>query len=329
MKSIAFFNNKGGVGKTTLLCNLASYFALKHSQKILIIDLDPQCNSSAYVMPEEELTEILIQGKHNSIEGFFEPIRKGKGYPEDLPTIFSSRRFSVDIIIGDPKLSLREDLLSTDWAETKNGEPRGFQTTFSIRELLSRLGMYDLVLIDVGPSLGALNRAVLLAVDYFLMPLSVDIFSLMAIANIQKSVENWKSELGDAIANHKKKEGSDFEISGIPVAWNLKFLGYVTQQYRSKMVKGVKEPVVAFDKIIKEQKKELDEICDSFGRERGSANLGEVPILSSIIPMSQSAHAPVFALEARDGVVGSGYYRVAEAATIFDTISKKILEALK
>ena len=67
------------------------------------------------------------------------------------------------LIVGDPKLSIREDLLATDWAATKNGEPRGFQTTYAIKELISRLNQYDLILVDMGPSLGALNRSVLLA----------------------------------------------------------------------------------------------------------------------------------------------------------------------
>ena len=50
MKSIAFFNNKGGVGKTTLLCNLAGYLSIKCRKKILVIDADPQCNTTSYVL---------------------------------------------------------------------------------------------------------------------------------------------------------------------------------------------------------------------------------------------------------------------------------------
>lgn len=328
MKSVAFFNNKGGVGKTTLICNLAAYLAHDKKKRILIIDIDPQCNASAYVLPEAQLEEILLTNKHTSIDSFFDPIRKGKGYAEGIPTIFKSDRFGIDLIVGDPKLSLREDLLSTDWSATVNGEPRGFQTTFSIRELISRMNDYDFVFVDMGPSLGAINRAILLAVDYFIMPLSVDIFSLMAISNIIKSFENWKSDLADAISNHAKKENDNFKIAGSDVTWSLRYAGYVTQQYKSKSVKGVREPVQAFDLIITAQRQEMIKLCTIFNKDVESADLGDVPILSSIIPMSQSAHAPVFMLDSRDGIVGSGYARVAESKEIFENIGNNFLKSV-
>lgn len=198
MKSIAFFNNKGGVGKTTLLCNLAASLASKYNKRVLVIDADPQCNASAYLLPELELEKILMDDDHYSVDSFYEPIRRGHGYPEKVPSVIRSQRFNVDLIVGDPKLSIREDLIAIDWGATRNGEPRGFQTTYAFKELVCRFDDYDYVLIDMGPSLGALNRSVLLAADYFLMPLSVDIFSMMAVENIIKSLTKWKTALEDA-----------------------------------------------------------------------------------------------------------------------------------
>ena len=272
------------------------------------------------------MESILIDEHNFSLDSFYEPIRKGQGYPEQIPTIQRSERFGVDLIVGDPKLSIREDLLATDWSETRNGEPRGFQTTYAIKELLERLDKYDFVLVDMGPSLGALNRSVLLAVDYFVMPLSVDIFSLMAVQNIINSLQNWKISLEDATARHVRQEGESFSIAGKPVKWELMFAGYVMQQYRAKSKEGVRQPVEAFEQVITRQREELQKLCALFGVESDQVNLGEIPTLSSVIPMSQQAHAPIFELNAKDGIVGSQYSRVTEAGSFFHSIANKFLE---
>ncbi|ABS08700.1 ParA family protein [Shewanella baltica] len=326
MISVGFFNNKGGVGKTTLICNLAASLAAYKGMKILVIDADPQCNASAYLLQSDVLESILLDNSHYSLDSFYEPIRRGQGYPSQLPTIVKSERFNIDLIVGDPKLSIREDLLATDWAATKNGEPRGFQTTYAIKELISRLDNYDFVFVDMGPSLGALNRSVLFAVDFFLMPLSVDIFSLMAVENIIKSFENWKRGLNDGIERHLTEEGYNFQIKHEDVGWRLNFLGYVMQQYRAKTKGGVRQPVQAFERIINKQREEIKNLCAFFGVDSASVDLGEIPTLSSVVPLSQQSNAPIFALEAKDGIVGSQYTRVNEAGDYFHSISDKFIK---
>lgn len=320
MISVCFFNNKGGVGKTTLLCNMAASLAW-NKKKVLVLDADPQCNASAYLLPENMLAEMLLENKHNSIDSFFDSVRRGQGYAESIPTIVHSDRFRVDLIIGDPKLSLREDLLATDWAATRNGEPRGFQTTYAIRELISRLDDYDFVFVDMGPSLGALNRSILLAVNFFVMPLSVDIFSLMAVSNILSSLSNWKDSLNQSISRHFASEGKNFQINNVDVGWGLQFAGYVLQQYTAKRKEGVRQAVDAFERIINEQQTELVALEKFFGIEDGNLNLGEVPTLSSVVPLSQQAHAPIFDLGSKDGIVGSHYNRVAEAGDFYHQIA--------
>ena len=329
MKSIGFFNNKGGVGKTTLLCNLAGSLAIKHDKKVLVIDADPQCNASAYLLDEVQLQKILLDEKHYSVDGFYEPVRRGQGYPTDVPTVVRSERFNLDLIVGDPKLSIREDLLATDWADTRNGEPRGFQTTFAFKELISRFSDYDYVMVDMGPSLGALNRSVLLATDYFVMPLSVDIFSMMAVENIIKSISVWKTDLEDAIERLHRKENYYFQIDGVNVGWTLGFAGYVVQQYRAKKKEGIRQAVGAFETIIERQRVELAELCKFFDVDPKDADLGEVPTLSSVVPLSQQAHAPIFDLGSKDGVVGAHYTRVSEASEFFHSISERFVQRVK
>ena len=61
MKVITFFNNKGGVGKTTTIINLASYLSIYREKRVLVVDLDPQSNSTQAILPEETWLEFMIQ----------------------------------------------------------------------------------------------------------------------------------------------------------------------------------------------------------------------------------------------------------------------------
>lgn len=178
----------------------------------------------------------------------------------------------------------------------------------------------------MGPSLGALNRSILLGVNQFLMPLSVDIFSMMAVENIIKSLKSWKAALGDSIEKHMTQEGEYFEIQGQKVEWNLGFCGFVVQQYKAKSSGGQRQAVAAFERIIQKQKQELEVLCGFFNESSSDVDLGEIPTLSSVVPLSQQAHAPIFELASKDGVVGSQYTRVSEAATFFHRISENLLQ---
>ena len=73
MQSIAFFNNKGGVGKTTLLCNVAAYLSTEKDKKILIVDADPQCNATQLLLDEAEVYELYDSAKSFTIHSVVHP----------------------------------------------------------------------------------------------------------------------------------------------------------------------------------------------------------------------------------------------------------------
>src|SRR5437868_10219213 len=122
-KTTCFFNNKGGVGKTTLVANLAAELALSFKAKVLVVDADPQCNLTQYVLTEDVTDEIYSSDNPNSIFSVIRPLSLGKGYESDLP-IIKSDDFGFDLIIGDPRLALQEDLLAGDWRDAKGGGMR-------------------------------------------------------------------------------------------------------------------------------------------------------------------------------------------------------------
>jgi hypothetical protein len=103
----------------------------------------------------------------------------------------------------------------------------------------------------------------------------------------------------------------------------------VMQQYKAKSKGGVREAVAAFERIIEKQKTELASLCEFFNADPHELNLGEIPTLSSVVPLSQQAHAPIFELASKDGVVGSQYTRVSEAAEFFHNISNNLLQRME
>ncbi|MGI0069850.1 MAG: ParA family protein, partial [Nitrosopumilaceae archaeon] len=166
MKSIAIFNNKGGVGKTSLLCNLAAYLALEKQKKILVIDADPQCNATQAMFSDDTISEIYERSGF-TVYDIIRPLSTGKGFSEIL-NARESQHFGLNVIPGDPRLSLTEDLLATDWNDAISGKTRGIRTTLLFVELLTRCKDYDYVFFDMGPSLGSINRSVLIAADFFI-----------------------------------------------------------------------------------------------------------------------------------------------------------------
>lgn len=328
MKSIVVFNNKGGVGKTTLLCNLASYLQLRKGKRVLIVDADPQCNATSYMFPYPQLEKIYSKSSETIYE-IIKPLQRGKGYLSgDLP-ITESPHFKLDVIPGDPHLSLSEDFLSSDWLDCKAGEYRGLQTTLLFKDLLARLKLYDYVFFDVGPSLGALNRAVLASSDFFIVPMSSDIFSLQALENISKSLNEWNNQLTSGLSEFEKKENEPFQIHGEKVNWHLKFAGYITQQYTAKTVEGKKQPVNAYEKIIRK-------IPEAFKKHLLSINpveipntrIGEITNLHSLVPLSQNSSVPIFDLKADHGVVGAHFNKVKEYEGTLSLLAKNLLSNL-
>ena len=331
MTSIVIFNNKGGVGKTTFLCNLAAFLAIKLKRKTLVIDADPQCNATVYSIPSIEVNKLYSSTRRKTINAFFDPLRRGKGYLDYKLTPMKSPRFKFSLIAGDPKLALSEDLLATDWTAGSSGDPRGLQTTLVFRDLVLRFSYYDFILFDVGPSLGAINRSVLISADYFIMPMSADIFSIMAINNISTSLKKWKRDLEKGLGDFEMEEGMPYELAGNTVKWRLQFLGYVSQQYTAKRVRGVRQPVSAYERILRKApsliKSELIKPFSSLPSDT-QYKLGEIPSLHSVVPLSQTANAPIFSLKGSDGVVGAHFAKVRDTEQIFASIVTKILRNL-
>lgn len=341
MISIAMFNNKGGVGKTTLLCNLASYLSKFENKRVLVIDADPQCNCSTYVLDNDTFYDLYYDRNGFSIEELVRPLQRGKGFiNQDGFSVIKSQEFGFSLLPGNPKFAMQEDFLSSDWADVAGKRYRGIQTTMVFFHVLSLCqNNYDYVFFDMGPSLGAINRSILLACDYFVIPMSTDIFSVLALSNIGKSIDIWRDSFNKAMddLDYREKEEIAKSLNGFRTSCSIKFLGYVEQQYITKMEKnGGQRAVKAYDKILKRLPGEIDKHVVELinGSEKKEVEpvdyrIGSIPNYYSLIPMSQNAHKPVFVLGGTDGIVGAHYQKVSDYKELIKRLTDHFLSNIE
>ena len=212
MKAIAMFNNKGGVGKTTVLCNLASWLSLNEHKKVLVIDADPQCNTTTYVLDDDEFLNVYYEKNTFTLNDIILPLKTRGAYIEkEKIEVVKSKGFGFDVVAGSPKLASSEDFLSGDWKDIKAQEIRGIRSNMLFFDLLRKCDEYDFVFFDMGPSLGAINRAILLACDYFITPMSSDLFSILALENIGLSLSEWKMTFNKVLANLNSEDREGLE----------------------------------------------------------------------------------------------------------------------
>ena len=305
--SIAFFNNKGGVGKTTLACNFAAYLA-GHGYAVTVADCDPQSNATQLLL-EESVWESIYEDRDNSerrtLLRALRHIRAGDSGVETDLQFYESNRFGVNVLAGHPSLSAVEDRLSASWAEFGARLLGGARRSLWVRQLVTSLTA-DVVVFDLGPSLGALNRSVLMGSDFFVTPVAPDLFSLYALENIGDWLDGWITEYRDfeSRLHASPDERVAYQISAdLPVAHG--WAGYSVQQYVAKTTGGQIRGVQAYDRYRSEIPTRAAKLEEFEAPSLQSRELGVVPNMFSMIPMAQTAHAPISDLTTDDGVRGA------------------------
>lgn len=336
MKIITFFNNKGGVGKTTLAANIASYLAIELEKRILMVDADPQSNTTQLIFDEVNWEEIYSNDSVKAtLLDFLEPLLLGDATLnfEGKPISKITNRYAIDVIPGHPRLSFMEDKLSENWRNCTAGDIGGFRVTNWVKSLGDHFSTeYDYLIFDVGPSLGALNRSILLNSDYFVTPMGCDIFSLMGIENISSWISSWKKIYENSLnvlrSNNPNFNFTKFSIN-IDIDTNFKFIGFSVQQYITKIVKkGERRGIAAYERIKRQ-------IPDSVEKNLSillppnitirECDLGDVPNYFSLVPLSQTSKCPIHQLKKSDGLVGNHYSMINNYKNVMEHICRKIL----
>lgn len=229
-KKVVYFNNKGGVGKTTLAYNTAVQFANK-GYKTVLIDLDPQCNLTRLALGEEYFENTIFSATSKTIYDVLKGVVEGGG-DIDLSATFEQAKgapINLQVLRGDMRLSEYENMLATSYNAAAAGQKNGYFVTSAIDRFLREKGLsneVDIFIIDTSPTLGLLNRVILLGSDYFVVPLMPDALSLQGIENLGKIFEDWKinwKNTGKALSSGIE---SQFLLSGEGL-----FIGYILNSY--------------------------------------------------------------------------------------------------
>jgi len=318
---IYFFNNKGGVGKTSLVYHLAwMYFDL--GMNVLVADLDPQANLTAAFLEEDRLEELWPDGLHDkTVYGSIEPLLRGVGDILDEPHTEEIEE-RLHLLVGDLGLSRFEDELSLQWPLCLDGKERAFRVISAFWRMLVRssgkVGA-EVVLVDLGPNLGSINRAALVATDYLVVPLAPDLFSLQGLKNLGPTILRWRKEWKDRLDRNPVKD------LNLP-AGRIEPIGYVVMQHAVRFNRPVRAyerwmariPSVYAEEVLGQKTADSDLLRVDSNR------LGLVKHYQSMMPMAQEAHKPMFHLLPSDGAIGSHRKAVIEAKENFKQLAYEI-----
>jgi hypothetical protein len=184
----------------------------------------------------------------------------------------------------------------------------------------------DIILVDIGPNLGAINRSVLIATDYVIIPMGADLFSLQGLKNLGPTLKDWKTAWAKRLDNwscsDEKKENPDLLLP----EGKMQPIGYVCQQYGVRLDR----PVRAYDKWIQKipyvyreavlGEKDPDEIK----QEDDPYCIAIIKHYRSLVPIAQEHRKPIFDLTVADGAIGAHAHAVAMAKEDFKKLSLKI-----
>lgn len=325
-KKVALFNNKGGVSKTTTCFNLGWMLASR-GKKVILVDADPQCNLTGMVLDlsgEDALADFYLNNPGRNLKQALEPAFKSRPVPlTPVECVPVAGRENLYLIPGHVSLAEDETSLgiSQQLSESLLGLrnlPGSFSHLFNIT---AEKYDADYVLIDLSPGLGAINQNLVSTADFFLVPCSPDVFSVMAIDSLARVIPVWL-RWAERASKLDALRDADYPFP----APSLKFLGVLVQRFRIKnrkpteafqnyfdklneVVKDVLVPALFQESVMLEQRKYLEAGMDDHYQ------LAQIQDFNTLIATSQEVRKPVFELTQND---------LRSAGVVWDTQKENI-----
>lgn len=326
---IAFFNNKGGVGKTSLVYHLAWMYN-DLGFRVVAADLDPQANLTSAFIDEDRLEELWPDGNHpKTVFGCVQPLIRAIGDIADPHLEYVESQLSLwgrklALLVGDLSLSGFEDQLSEVWPKCMDGDERAFRVISAFWRMMQKTAIIhkaDVILMDLGPNLGAINRAALIAADYVVVPLSPDLFSLQGLRNLGPTLRRWRENWKDRLTRNPAR---DLELP----KGRMEPVGYIVLQHSVRLDRPVKAynrwidriPTVYREAVLAQPGENNISVVDD------SHCLALIKNYQSLMPMAQEARKPMFHLKPADGAIGAHTYAVKNVYRDFEALARKIAE---
>lgn len=320
-KIISLFNHKGGVSKTTTAFHLGWKMA-SLGKKVLIVDADPQCNLTGLTLGLDNYDDLFkfYDSKQNtdifnSLVPIFAITSNVAPHNASKTSVAKTHNPNMSILAGNIRFAEIDIQIAT--ALTSSGTiPVLKRFVGAINELIQRIVReqhFDIVIVDMSPSISATNHCLLMGSDYFIIPISPDFYCYQAIDSLSNVLPRWCTEIAPfRIGN------DDFSLPKT----NPKMLGFISQNYRiyttdntaedgeKTMSKAYTEWLdkikdVATRKLIPSLR-EADMVISEDVFKQNVAydspyHLAGIQNFSGLIPVSQRLSKPIFDLTQKDG----------------------------
>ncbi|MGJ3250853.1 MAG: ParA family protein [Elainellaceae cyanobacterium] len=342
VQKIALFNHKGGVSKTTTTFNLGWMLASK-GKRVILVDTDPQCNLTGMALGEEtEDDEARIAAIYNTRSN----IKTG------LAPAFESQPRAIEAVDCVPlegqdglfllpgHVGFAEYEVTLGIAQELSGSIQALKNLpGSITDLLDKTAKKfdaDYILIDMSPSLGAINQNLLMTSDFFIVPTTADFFSVMAIDSLAKVLPKWYAWAKTASSLQILKDAT-YPFPEI----TLRFLGIIVQNYRiirgketaafETWIQKIEEDVSS--KLVPALRKSNMMLPEQLYADQGiddSLCLTKISNFNSLIALSQEHQTPIYALTAQQlGQIGTvlekNQAKQTEFRQMFENLADKII----
>jgi chromosome partitioning protein len=302
---ISLFNHKGGVSKTTTAFNLGWALATL-GKKVLLVDGDPQCNLTGTVLGFEgqgDFEDFYQKVPLGNLSGALSPAFNSTPAPLQPAAIQSTVQKDLSILAGHIDLATYEAQLAVAFT-TSTALPVMRNLPGAAGALLratAKQNGIDVVIVDMSPSVGALNQSLFLASDYFIVPTSPDYFCYLAVQSLATVLPGWNKSAGPM-------RGSTAGLAYPLPANGPKFLGIISQRYRprsgapaasfqgwidriKKAVASTLVPALEAQKMVVSESQFI-----ASGAQDSPYNLANIADFNSLIAQSHTHNVPIFAL---------------------------------